>query len=368
MSGAIYLKHDYELDQMYEMKGKWYGDEVDMAILQAKKGKHNALAGKDSQSPSKSVEVYELRGVFPKTWLNTDENEEYDEDDGYSRQVHIITFYKTSDGKDEGICLYKGKTKQIFKAYKRTNRFGTACGMGGIEELYQPQVWTNFSEIHLANMLASASKMILQTASKNVAVENDLNDLDNNSIITYEDGKPLTQVPLQPINRQAFDNSIIKWEQRANTLGSASDPSLGKNPTSGTPLGTVEIVTQQGEGIHDYRKGKIADFWHEIYTDWVVKYFAADLNKGNRWLDELSMDEIQEVAQRVAETSANAQMIEAVLAGQDVVEEQRLLLIDLIKEDFRKGGKKRFIEAMKDEFKKLPLKLKFSVAGKQKNL
>lgn len=368
MSGPIALKYDYSIDQIDEMKGNWVEEEVEMAILQAKKGKNVSLARKDAKTPGKYIEIYDVEGVFPKTWLNDEDDEKYTEDDGYCRQLHIITFYNDSEGERKGISLYKGKTKNTYKAFKRNNRYGTACGMGGIEELFEHQTWINFSEIHLMNMLQASSKIIMQTSSKNFAVENNLMDLDNLSVVTHEDGKPVSQLQLSPINKEAFNNAVARFEQSARTIGSASDPQLGKTPASGTPLGTTEIVTSQGEGIHDYRRGRIADFWHEIYTDWVTKYFIDDLSKGDKWLDELSVDELREVADMVAISSSNEQIIDMVLSGREVVKEQQDLLIKLIKEDFLKGGKKRFIQAMKGEFKKLPLKLNFNVAGKQKNI
>lgn len=369
MSGAICEKHDYSIDQILEMKGKWYDDKIDMAILQAQSKKNVSLASKDGKTPSKYIEIYELHGTFPKTWLNTDENEEYDEKDGYCKQIHIVTFYKNSEGKDAGIRLFKGKeTKPIYKAFKRTNRYGTACGMGGIEELLPAQLWINFSEIHLQQMLAAASKVITKTTDKKLASNNNLKNIDHNDIVYLEEGKQWEQMVIQPFNKAVFDNYVNSWEQSARVTGSASDPALGKNPVSGTPLGTTELITQQGEGIHEYRQGRIAAFWGEIYRDWVTQYLLDDLNKGDEWLDELSIDELKEVADRVAINVSNQRIKDAILSSKNVTKEDQALLISIIKEDIKKGGKQRFIKIMKDEFKKLPIKVKFNVAGKQKDM
>lgn len=369
LSGAICEKHDYSIDQLLDMKGKWYDDEIDNAILQAQYKKNVSLASKDGKTPSKYVEIYELHGTFPKTWLNTDENEEYIEEDGYCPQLHIVTYYKNSEGKDAGICLFKGiEKKPIYKAFKRTNRYGTACGMGGIEELLPAQLWTNFSEIHLQKMLAASAKVITKTTDKKLASNNNLNNIDDNGIVYLEEGKQWEQMVIQPFNKSAFDNYVNSWEQSARVMGSASDPALGLNPISGTPLGTTEIITNQGEGIHEYRQGRIAAFWHEIYTDWVTKYLVDDLNKGDEWLDELSIDELREVADRVAINVSNQRIKDAILSGKTVSKEQQELLISIIKEDWMKSGKSHFIKIMKDEFKKLPIKVKFNVAGKQKDM
>lgn len=375
LSGPICEKHDFSIDQLLNMKGKWDEEAIDIAVLQAQAKKNVSLANKDAKTPGKYIEVYELEGVFPLTWLNTDGDEKaegegedysYTEEDGYHLQTHLVTFYKNSEGKDTGICLYKGKRKKsIYKAYKRTNRFGTACGMGGIEELFDAQTWTNYSEIHLQKMLEATSKVVLK-ASKGVIDRNNTTEVKNNQIFKVENGEVFEQVVIQPFNKAAFDNYVNSWEQNARTIGSASDPALGLNSKSGTPLGETQIVTTQGEGIHEYRQGKIAEFWHEIHVDWVIDYLKADMNRGDEWVDELSLSELQEVAERVATNHANKRVVEMILANQDVTEEDKQFMRNFIKEEFMKGGKRRFLKIMKDEFKKLPLKLKFNIAGKQK--
>ena len=371
MSGPVCERHEYSIDQLEDMKGQWYEEAVDDAILQATSKRNIALSNKDSKTPSKNVEVYELHGTFPKTWLNKEgEEEEYTEEDGYCKQIHIVTYYTTSDNQSNGICLFKGKErKSIYKAYKRNNRFGTATGLGGIEELFHPQIWGNYSQIHLQQMLEAVSKVYFQTADKKLAGSNNMSSMKNGQIVLHEEGKPLSQVGVVAPNKNAFDNYVNMWEQKARVLGSASDPALGKNPTSGTPLGTTELVTQQGEGIHEYRQGRIASFWEEIYRDWVIKYFIDDLNKGDQWLDELSLKELQEVARKVAINTANKKIKDLILnQGKEVTPEDQAFLMQSIQAEIAKGGKQKFLKTMKDEFKKLPLKLNFNIAGRQKNM
>lgn len=367
LSGAICEQHNYSIDQLLDMKGKWYDEDVDEAVLQAEARKNVSLANKDAKTPSQYIEVYELHGTFPKTWLNKEGgDEEYTKEDGYCLQIHIVTFYKNAQGKEDGICLFKGKEyKTIYKAYKRTNRFGIACGMGGIEELFEAQTWINYSEIHLQRMLEATSKIIIK-ASKGVVDRNSLTEVKNNQVVKVENDEIFEQAVIQPFNKAAFDNYVNAWDQTARTLGSASDPALGLNSKSGTPLGETQIVTAQGEGIHEYRQGKIASFWGEIYRDWVMGYLERDISRGDRWVDELSLEELREVAERVSVNASNVRVKEMILSNQNVTIEDQETMRNFIKEDFMKGGKKRFLEMMEGEFKKLPLKVKFNIAGKQK--
>ncbi len=175
------------------------------------------------------------------------------------------------------------------------------------------------------------------------------------------------QLNTQPVNYQLFDRAILEWEQHARVTGSASDPALGLNPVSGTPLGTTEIVTNQGEGIHEYRRGKVAVFMEKIYRDWVLNYLVADMNKGLEWVDELSLEDMQDLSERVMTNVFNNKIKEVFLSGQIITKEELAPLQEQFKKEFAKSSKK-FLKIAKGEFTKLPLVVKINVAGKQKDL
>lgn len=372
MSGPICLKHNYSVSDLQDMKGKWKEEEVDKAILMSRFSKQNDQSySEEAQTPGKYVAVYELHGTFPESWLGPEKLGSDWEDTGkYSPQVHIITFYTSpNDGQRSGLTLFKGKeSKPIFKALKRDNVHGRACGRGGIEELFHAQIWTNNDTLHLQQMLEATAKVLLTTNKKKILQLNNFKNLKHGQIIDLDGDGRLEQLILQPINKPAFDNAVNKWEQVARTIGSASDPQLGLNPVSGTPLGTTEIVTSQGVGIHEYRRGKIAEFWAEIYRDWVLPHLGEEINKGSKWLDDLSLPELQEVAEKVSVKEANGLVKRLVLAGQILTPQEAEQYQDLVKQTFMKGGEKRFLEVLKDDFKDLALDVDITIANKQKNL
>lgn len=365
LSGPICLKHQYSIDHLLDMKGKWYEDEIDRAIRNSRFAQQR-VADRETRTPGKYVEVYELHGVFPKSWLTDNYTQE---DTGvYSRQIHIYTFYTdATTGQKNGICLFRGnQPKQVFKALKRDDIYGRACGRGGIEELFHPQTWTNYAEIHLQQMLEAVSKVVLKTNDKQVAQNNNLKKLKHNQIISLQENTDINQLLITAPNKTAFENFTNKWEQIARTIGSASDPQLGLNPTSGTPLGTTEIVTQQGQGIHDYRKGKIALFWTEIYRDWSLGYIQRDILKGDEWMQEMSLDELRELAERVATNQTNKRVKEMLIEGRMVTREELEEIRAILKEDVLRRGSKQLLKILKDELKNLPLEIEINIANKQK--
>ena len=372
MAGPICIKHHYSISELLDMKGKWKGAEIDKAILMSRHEKKvDSADGDTAKTPGKYVEVYELHGMFPESWLGAEKlGEEWEDTGKYSPQIHIVTYYVgENDQNKNGITLFKGKEpKPIFKALVRDPIFGRACGRGGIEELFHPQIWTNYSELHISQMLEAVSKIILKTNKKKITALNNFSNMKHGQIVDLDGDGTLDQLVLQPYNKGAFDNLVDKWGQVARTIGSASDPALGLNPTSGTPLGTTELVTQQGIGIHEYRQGKIATFWAEVYRDWVLPHLAKEINKGSKWLDDLSLAELQDVAEKITTKQSNDKIKEMILNREIPNQEETDQFKTALKEVFMKSGSKRFLEIIKDEFASLPMDVEISIANKQKNM
>lgn len=365
LAGAKCELHNYSVDQLLDMKGRWYEDKIDEAIVMAEAEKTVPQAdGKKAHTPSKYIEVYELHGTFPETWVDEGGNAEK-----YTPQLHVVTFYTSDDGRKHGITLFKGpEKKEVYKAIKRDPIFGRACGFGGIEELFESQTWTNYSEIQIREMLDQAALVIWQTSDGNLANQYRMNEIEKGHILTHEDGKPLSMARSDAINIERFLKMTERWEQNARTIGSASDPQLGLNPVSGTPLGTTEIVTDQGIGIHEYRQGKMATFVGEIYTDWVLPHLVTEMNKGQRFREELTVKELREVAEAVTTNVSNAKIKEKLISGDIPTDEEIQLFRDITKQSFLKQGTKRFFELVKEELSDLPVVVQVSIKGKQKNL
>ena len=368
MAGPICLKDQYTISELLEMKGKWNSAEIDKAILMSRFEKPTT-EGDTTKTPGKYCELYDLEGMLPESWLGAEKmGVEWEDTGKYTYSRYIVTYYTGMDAQKKGIILFKGKAKPSYKALVRDSIEGRACGRGGIEELFHPQIWTNYSELQISQMMEAVSKIILKTNKKKITALNNFSNMKHGQIVDLDGEGTLEQLVLQPYNKAAFDNLINKWEQVARTIGSASDPALGLNPVSGTPLGTTEIVTQQGIGIHEYRQGKIATFWAGVYRDWVLPHLSTEINKGSKWLDELSLAELQDVAEKTTTKQSNDKIKQMILSGEIPTQEEIDAFRTTLKEAFMKGGEKRFLEIIKDEFAGLPTDVEISIKGKQKNL
>jgi len=368
MAGPICIKHQYTISELVEFKGKWYDDKIDMAIVMSLAQKKAPLANNQTiKTPGKYIEVYELRGKLPDRWLD-DKAEMFT----YSHQMHIICYYTSDDGNKNGICLYKGKDKPLndnFKALKidRIRSKGRACGKSVVERLFEPQVWHNYAGIKLKEMLDNAVN-ILQTDSEEYGNQK-ISSLKNGTILKHESGKPITRVDMQLQNIPAIQNFQVTQENNARTLGSASEASLGKNPVSGTPFALQSLIVQQSDGIHEYRKGKIATFFaDELYADWILGWLVKEMNEGKDFSEELSLEEMQEVVAPMSDNYVEAKKKFKIFSGDTVSPEELIGWKEEYVQTFMKGGNRKFFKDFKDAFKDLPIKVMVNVAGKQRDM
>jgi len=366
LSGALCIKHQYTIPQLLSYKGKWNDDKIDESITMAQASKSISTAtDRKVKTPSKYIEVYELRGSFPETWLDEDGDENV-----YTPQLHIVTYYTAEDGSKNGIELFKGKDKEIsanFKALKidQVRSHGRACGKSIVERLFEPQVWNNYSGIKIKAMLDSAVNL-LQTDSEEYGNKK-ISDLKEMRVLKHEPGRPISRVDMNLQNVTDLTNYQTQQENNARMLGSASDGALGRNPVSGTPFALQDLVVQQGEGIHEYRRGKIATFFADVlYRDWILSYLVKDMNKGVKFSEDLSLDELEEIATAISDNLVNTRLKEGMLEGRTYTPEDKDALARVIKENLMKGSNKRFMEVVKDELKDIPVKVFVNIAGKQR--
>lgn len=366
LSGPLAERHHYSPDELRaEAKKGWKNIEEVITLAEDSKVV-NTGSGQVAKTPGKYIEVYEVHGVFPRDWL--DDNENYNQDE-FVPQLHICTFYQSEDGTKRGITLYKGREKELpYKLILRDKIFGRALGLGGVEELSESQVWTNYGTIRIKEMLDQAAKMIYKTTDSAFANRNKTQDLEQGEILVLEEGKDIGQLDTQPRNINIFENSIIEWEQHARQMGAATESIMGENPSAGTPFKLQELITTESHSLHEYRKGKLATFVGEIYRDWILPHIMREIVKGQKFLAELDLDELQTVADNIVICETNKMLKEMILNGETITPEMVDQHKQMVRDSFMKGGNKKFIEILAGEMKNVPMDIEVNIASKQKDL
>lgn len=374
LGGPIGFLHNYSPDELLDFEKIGWGNPKNGAdatilecIVMAQEFKTNDKQdGKQVKTPGKYIEVYEVHGTLPESYLKPDGNP-----DKFVNQMQIVAFYKDEQGKRQGITLFrgkKGKTSVTFKVILRDKIFNRALGLGGVEELFEPQIWTNYGEIIKKGMLDAASKIIYQTTDQSFKQRNKILNLENQEVLVMENGTTLSQVQNGTPNMALFERAVAEWQVNAQTIGSAQDAILGDNPASGTPFKLQDLVVTEAHGLHDYRRGKISTFFVSIYRDWVLPYITSDITKGKTFLAELSLDELQQVADAVVECQIEDIIKAKILAGEEIDPQDMENVKQKARENFMKQGNSRFLEIFDNEMKDVPLSVKVNIAGKQKDI
>lgn len=331
-----------------------------------------AQAGKDApgtqnqsnKTSGVNIEVYMVRGELPESYL--DEKKSNEE---YVNQLQIVAFYKNKKGR-QGIILYRAEDKDsVLKFHNPESIYGRALGLGGVEELFDAQIWTNFAEICKTNLLKAASKIAFWTDDEAYATRNKIKNLENLEITTVDaKSRGIQQIPNASPNVALFTQALSEWENHARELGGATDPLLGKQPPAGTPFRLQERVVFEGKGLHIYRMGKFAKFVEEIYRDWIIPHIAREIVKGKKFLATLTEEEMRFVADRMAQNKVSEFIKERMLSGWLVSQEEIKAEKQKATTEFYKNGNKKFLEILKDEFRDVELTVKVVVANKQKDL
>lgn len=367
MAGPICIEHQYTVEDLLAYKGKWNDDKIEEAILLSVEEKSNIIADDQTvKTPSKYIKAYELRGLLPKKWID-DKADKFE----YENQMHIVCFYTDKEGNKNGITLYKGLDKPLTDSFKslkidRIRSKGRACGRSIVETLFEAQVWRNYDAIKIKELLDGAVTLF-QTDSEEYKNQK-LSNLKTNTVLGHETGKPITRIDGNVQNLTAFTNDQIKQENSARILGSASDAQLGTNPVSGTPFALQSLIVQQGQGLHEYRQGKIATFFADVlYRDWILQYLVDDMNKGVKFSETLSLDEIQEIAPKIARSRVQKDIVKMILeTGKVPTLEERDQMEKIKSQEIIDKGQRQFFEIIKDELKDVPIKVFVNIKGKQR--
>lgn len=380
MAGPICEKHEYSPDQLLEMKSKGWGDlahgatgTIEEVITLSQQEKTNTQtqggAGITTQpkakTPGRYSEIYELHGMLPQNFLDPENGDP----NVYTRQMHIVTFYTPHEGADKKpITLFAGKEKEnLYKAFRRDEIYGRALGRGAVEELFEPQVWVNFSEIAKTEMLEQLSKVIYQTADSSFKARNGTADLENGDVLTYKEGSPLSLLNNQAINLTAFEEAVKSWDDQAAQIASAQGSITGQDQPANTPneLGLQQNL--EAHSLHEYRKGRLSIFVTQIYRDWIIPKVLKAISSGDEFLTDLSTDEMTKLVDDVVTNEFNESKIAKVLKGEIVYPDEAQAAEQAYRQQFFKNNKK-FITILEGEMKDLPLECEVNITGKQRSM
>ena len=227
-------------------------DQVIVENLINAKGVRKNLRGERKDNTDEFIELYEVHGELPKSYLKDWDKVTEKDKKTYRQQFHVISYQATKEGEYNDFTLYKGlEAKPIYMLTHLIEEDGRTLSIGAVESLFDAQWMQNHTIKNMKDTLDIASKLILQTADPNYANKNLSQALETGDMFIHALNSPLTQVNLSKGDIGALQNFLFTWQNLAKELTSTPDVQKGITPPSGTPLGTSQILQANSNSLFE---------------------------------------------------------------------------------------------------------------------
>jgi hypothetical protein len=346
-SGVKIFRDYYTPADLKKMTPKWKN--VNDAIAAAKKSKEaTPNDGTKNETPGAYVPVYFVDGVLPTCYLRgTSEKygDDYGSEDEYERLTFVVVLDESDKEKTSGATLYAGRMDEDPYKYLEYEKVpGRGLGIGVVEDLFEAQVWTNYTAKQKKDMLDLAGKILFQTSDTSIAAKNVLTDLEVGEVITTAPNMPITQVNNVPIAYQAIKDLGEDWDKQGERVSSTFNAMTGEDTPATQPWSTTSLLNQQAGSTFEYRREEAGEFLREIFMDWVLPFLVKQIKKDKELTATLEPEELELVSDAIANHEALSFAKEQVLAGNLVTQQD----VDAVKAAARESSMKLRRKGFKD--------------------
>jgi hypothetical protein len=338
-SGVKIERHYYTPAELQGMASAGWRN-INDAIATAQK-KQEATAGKspsrENRTPGDYIEVFEVHGVLPNSFLTPKEGQQAASADSYSRQMHIVILDETDKEKTTGVSLFDGpEDEDPYKYLPYEEVDGRGLGVGVVEDLFEAQVWTNYSVKAKKDLLDLAGKIIFQTSDSSIAAKNVLTDIENGTILQTAPNSPITQVSNVPASLGGIAQLMDDWDTQAQNVTSTYPAILGQTPPHGTAFRLMAALSQEASALFEYRRQEAGIFVQEMYDDWILPFQVKQTQTDKELVADLDPDELQMLSDALANTEAVKFAKKRILSGNVVTQTD----LETVKQSVRSASMK----------------------------
>jgi len=217
-----------------------------------------------------NVKLYEVHGQMPKKMFGLDEK-------GTTNGMFILMETEELDR----FVLYTGRTSNVTYHIEVLNpMFGRTMGYGPMEAMLESQIMTN----KLGNMtlehVEATSKVIYQTADTELDGQ-DLQEIDNLTLINHESDSPITQVQTSPQGFAAMSSFMDTIVSMGRESAAIQDSSLGRGPKSNTSFAAIQAAGKEADGVYSSIRDKMFHLGRPLfkksggYLDMIIDYIES---------------------------------------------------------------------------------------------
>lgn len=231
-----------------------YNLEAVKNLIDSRKPREN-LRGQTKDNISEFLEIYEVHGEMSQAVYKRAKGEQPKAGDEniFFQQMHVISWIEDKKTKKfEDVNIYCGKEKK--DPYMLTHLIpedGQTLSVGAVETLFDAQWMANHTMKAWKDQMDLASKLVFQTADTSFLGKNVLTNIEVGDIFTHSPNMPIEQFPNVAHDIGTIQNFLSVWQTLGQEVSSTPDAARGINPPSNQPLGTTQIVTNQGLSLFE---------------------------------------------------------------------------------------------------------------------
>lgn len=366
-SRFITIKHFLTEEELREKtKDGWDADAIE-ALIRRRQEKSNAPESYEDNGnlnvviSSPYFEVYERYGYVPERMLNGGKSEK----SVYSLFIVGEPFNQDEKGNENGEVLFKSKwTKEPpFKDYHFVKTAGRWLGIGVPEILFAPQ--ERFNE--LANQKRVSMELstlhLFQTSDPTV-YNNILTDLENGDIIKTKTPNALQPIVNEERNLPAFNVEEQAYKNLADSVSFSNDILMGGEIPSTMPATNAVLQNNNPTKVHLQKRENFCNFIRYYVKDFTIPELIRRTT--DKHILKLTGD-----ATDLAfydEKFINLKIREQILSGKIRFKEEADALSQVIGEQLKKQGGKRYVEVLENYYKEKLQDFDVNVDGEQKDL
>lgn len=335
------------------------------------------MDGQTKDSKSDYVEVYEVHGELPLSFITDDE----DDEETYVQQMHVVSFKGTGGhGQWRDFSLYSGReARSPYTIAHLIEEDGRTLGIGAVEHLFEAQWMTNVSVAQIRDQLELASKLLFQTSDGNFVGQNALTNIQNGQVLIHAPSMPLTQLSNRA-DIAAMQSFLGQWQTQGNAITNISESMLGANPPSGTAWRQTEALLNESRSLFELMTENKGLAIEKMMTEFVIPYLKKQMDTTDEISATLTAHQIEEidrmyvpaevtrrVNQKKKDTILSGQIYDPINEAIDMAQAQAQVQADL-------KGDQRFIKPSEIEtvtwkkvFEDLEWKLEVDVTGEAKD-
>lgn len=298
------------------LKHPSYDKKVVSALL-ASQAQRSDLHGEKKDNRSEFIEVYEVHGEMPKSYLTGNDRD----DDVYTQQMHVVSFVGTGKGGHEDFTLYKGKeAKDPYMITHLIEEDGRTMAIGAVEHLFDAQWMQNHSIKAMKDQLDLASKLIFQTADQSFIGRNALTAIENGDILVHKENAPLSQ-----INNGSHDLTSLKmfsdqWGSLAQQITSTPDAIRGNTQPSGTAYRLQALLTEESHSLFEIMTENKGLALEEMLRRHVIPHLKKKMDTTEELVATLENHDIRRIDSVYIPNEAirrmNAKFVDSVVRGE----------------------------------------------------